>query len=206
MAGITYQMAGANWRTELQSVMEKYHGPLHENGVKVDILLAKGPTDEDGENIGPAVKHHGRTCYAKVRIIGLKDRAAGRGDAEIILDGDHCDTWSQEQAEAILDHELTHLELQTFEDGALKRDDLDRPKLRIRPHDREFGWFDSVARRHGQHAVEVQQAQEMLGDHVYRQLYLPGMDLAELAEQDGTAVGTQRKRQQAAKRQAAMSR
>lgn len=183
--------------------MEQYHPALKENGVSIDIMLAHGPTNDEGDKLGPAVKHHGRACKAKIRVIGLKDRAAGRADAELILDGDVCDTWGDEEAAAIIDHELTHLELSTFEDGTIKRDDLERPKLRIRLHDIEFGWFDSVARRHKKHATEVQQAIELLDDHTFRQLYLPGVDFGKYAEIDKPAKATKSKGV-SSKRQAAM--
>lgn len=40
----------------------------------------------------------------------------------------------------------------------MKRDDLGRPVLKIRLHDQQHGWFDEIARRHGDASIEVQQA------------------------------------------------
>lgn len=166
-------------------VMRRYHGELDDMETRIDILLAHARTDDHGDPVGPAIKANGHRCAAKVRIMPLKDRVAGRGDAEILLDGDRCDTWSDEQLKAILDHELTHLELRVNDEGEVKRDDIGRPVLQMRDHDHQFGWFDSVARRHGEASVEVQQASQLLREIEYRQLYLPGMDEL-VASQGGT--------------------
>lgn len=174
----TYQKADGAILAELSAVMRKYHGRLADAGVTVDVLMAYASRDENGDPIGHAIKHRGVVAKACIRIIGLKDRAAGRADAEMLIDGDEVDTWSEEELWALLDHELTHLELLVDREGNIKRDDLERPRLKLRPHDREFGWFDDVARRHRAYSFESQQAREMFEDYSFRQLYLPGMDMA----------------------------
>ncbi len=69
-----------------------------------------------------------------------------------------------------MDHELTHLELAEKE-GAPVLDDGGRPKLKMRLHDYEFGWFTEVAERHKENAIEVQQARALIdGDG---QVYFP---------------------------------
>lgn len=112
----------------------------------------------------------------KIKVMSLKDRAAGRADAELLLDGDRWPTFADEEQAAIIDHELTHLELCIGDDG-LRRDDLDRPKLRVRKHDHQFGWFDAVARRHGEDSIEWQQYAQFTNT-TYQQLWLPGMEEA----------------------------
>jgi len=144
----TYELAGEEIKETLAAVIDEYQPQLRDAGLLVDVLLAHAPSDANGDKVGPAVQLHGYPCYATIRIVGLRDRVAGRGDAELILDGDHCDTWPEAQLRAILDHELTHLELRVSDGGHVRRDDIDRPLLRIRKHDRQFGWFDCVARRH----------------------------------------------------------
>jgi len=172
----TYERAGQDVLDVVATTMETYHGHLRDAALTTDVLLAYGPKDADGDLVGPAIKRHGTTCAAQVRIINLRDRVAGRSDVEIMLDGDRIDEWSDEQLAAIIDHELTHLELKVADEG-VKRDDIERPCLRLREHDHEFGWFDSVARRHGEHAIEVQQARQLLERDELRQLYLPGLDV-----------------------------
>ncbi len=84
------------------------------------------------------------------------DRAEGKADATVTVDGNRYDEWPLARLDAILDHELTHLEL-SLKDGAVQCDDLGRPKLRMRKHDQQYGWFNEVAERHGEDAVEVLQ-------------------------------------------------
>lgn len=58
--------------------------------------------------------------------------------------------------------------------GVTKTDDLERPRLRIKAHDREVGWFDNVVRRHGKTAREY-----ACFNSIWRscpQLSLPGFD------------------------------
>ena len=171
----TYERSTNELDDLLAAVMDEFHPHLRDARLTVEILRAHATRDENGDPVGPAVKLHGYECCATIRIVGLKDRVAGRGDAELVLDGDNLDTWSEDQLRAILDHELTHLELQVDDYGAVKRDDIGRPLLRIRKHDRQFGWFDCVARRHGSHSIEMQQAHQLTAMDELRQLYLPGM-------------------------------
>lgn len=173
-----YALANPEVSECMLAVMEQYHGELHDVGVRVDILFAHADTDQNGDPKGPAIKHKGHGCAAQVRIMALRDRVAGRGDAEITLDGDEYDVWSGPQLRAILDHELEHLEVCYTGDGSLKRDDAGRPRLRLRPHDQEYGWFDAVARRHGEDSVEVRQSSRIVDREELQQLYLPGLDQA----------------------------
>lgn len=170
-----YTLAPDELKETLAAVMDEFHPHLRDAGVLVDVLLAFAQTDANGDANGPAIRLYGHACYATIRILGLKDRVAGRGDAEMVVDGDQCETWPEEQLRAILDHELTHLELKVSDKGSVCRDDIDRPLLRCRQHDRQFGWFDCVARRHGAHSIEVQQATQLAAMGELRQCYLPGI-------------------------------
>ena len=170
----TYEISTDELRDSLEAVMDLFHPHLRDAGLTVDILLAYAPRDGNDDPVGPALKLHGYECCGTIQIMNLKNRVAGRGDAELLLDGDNLDTWSEDQLRAILDHELTHLELQVDDHGHVKRDDINRPLLRMRNHDRQFGWFDCVARRHGGNSIEMQQAQQLTAMAELRQLYLPG--------------------------------
>lgn len=46
----------------------------------------------------------------------------------------------------------------SLKDRAEGKPDLGRPVLKIRLHDQQHGWFDEIARRHGDASIEVQQA------------------------------------------------
>jgi hypothetical protein len=166
----TYQVAPKEVNRSVERMMKKFHSELHDAKVTIDCLFAHATRDQNGDSVGPSLKHQGYPANAIIKIIGLKDRTAGRKDAELLIDGDQWDLWSEDEQDALIDHELTHLELKTDAEGCVKRDDLDRPLLKIRKHDHQFGWFDCVARRHGEAAFEIRQWKEF--DGKYRQLWL----------------------------------
>ncbi len=165
----TYEAAPAEALTRIEQLLERYHGPLRDAGVKVDYLFALPTVNKNGDDVGHAISHGGYRCAAKVRVIGLKDRAKGMGDAEIIVDGRQWDEWDDGERDAVLDHELEHIV------ATGKIDDLERPKLRLIKHDHQFGWFDSIVRRHGKKAIEWRQYERLAvgPESVVSQLWLP---------------------------------
>lgn len=169
----TYSEATPETISRVESVLARYHGGLRDAGVRITILHASGPRDEDGEITAPAIVIRGHKAMATIKITSLKDRAAGLGDAVLTIDGDEADTWSEETWSAVLDHELAHLELKTDAEGGVVRDDLGRPKLKMRHHDWEHGGFLEVAERHKEHAPEVQAVQS-IGSLMVRQGIFPG--------------------------------
>jgi hypothetical protein len=171
----TFEPDRGRIKSIVDGLLEQYRGELLAAGVRFDLLLAYAGKNQNGEPVGPALKANGYAAAATVRILSLKDRAKGMADAEIVVDGDRVEEWSEQNLAAILDHEIEHLELALDGQGSLKRDDLGRPRLRMRLHDRQFGWFDSVARRHGLASLEVAQASRFVDLPELRQLYLPGL-------------------------------
>lgn len=169
-----YGKASADAYDRLERMLKVYHAPLVNAEVKVDLLFAFPKQNKNGDDVGHAVSHGGYAAYAKIRVIGLKDRAKGMGDAEIIIDGRRWDELSEETRDALIDHELEHLELKT-KLGTVQRDDLNRPILRLVKHDHQFGWFNAVVRRHGEHSIEWQQYADFgVGkDSTVSQLWLP---------------------------------
>lgn len=169
--GKTYEKAPATCGRLIGTLLSQYHGELAKFGLKVDALLVKAPVDGEGFPTGPALQSKsGFPAAASISIVKLKDRVKGFGDAEMLIDGDRYPKWDETTLRALIDHELEHLEFT----GNV--DDIGRPKLRLKPHDVEFGWFDSVARRHGDTSFEVQQAKRFFGAKPLRQLYLPGWE------------------------------
>jgi hypothetical protein len=117
----------------------------------------------DSESSDPVLKHQGYPAGAVVRITPVKDRALGVSDATIVIDRAGWLALSQRQRNALIDHELTHLTRVTDkESGDPVFDSLDRPKLAMRKHDHQFGWFDEVAQRHGEASPEVRQARHLM--------------------------------------------
>jgi hypothetical protein len=185
-----YEKAPVECTQIVERMMEKYHGPLKDAGVTIDILFAKNKADDgDIDAEACALKLHGYQVAAMVKINGYKLRVQGHADAEIIIDGERWYTWSDEEKDALLDHELEHLELKAKE-GVVLRDDLDRPRLRMRKHDHQFGWFDACARRHGKHSFETQQFEQFCESH--RQLWIDFDASAEADDEFQPTVTIQR--------------
>lgn len=138
------------------------HKPLLDAKAQIAYVFAHGERDEDGNVVTPALKKNGVVALGIAKILGLKDRALGRGDAEVSIDGDWWEKASDEERRALLDHELHHFAVKASVQGVIETDDLNRPKLRIRKHDFEFGWFAIIAERHGESSLERQQAQSIM--------------------------------------------
>lgn len=156
----TFTLANDDMNRLLERARAEWHKDLNDNGVTVSCIVAIAKLDEEGNPMGDALKHHGVACFAVVRIVKQSDRVQGMADAEITLDGDRWAFLDDAERLAILDHELTHIEI-VKEDGAVKLDDGGRPKLKLRAHDYEHGWFNETAKRHGPKSQEVQQAQQL---------------------------------------------
>lgn len=155
------------------------HKPLLEAKVNIEFLMAYAPMDNNGNPKGFAIMKGGFRIMAYARILSLKDRVAGRADAEIVIDGDWWDENSKETAKqtALLDHELHHLALK-LADGQFCYDSHGRPKLRMRKHDIEVGWFKVIAERNGSASIERSQAKSIMeasGQYFWPELAGPGM-------------------------------
>jgi hypothetical protein len=132
----------------IRAMMAKYHEDLKKAGVTIECLLA---SNEDGN----AVKLHGWPCYATIKVMSYKDRVAGSADARMVIDLDKWADLHENERNALVDHELQHLELVLDKFNHVKTDDIGRPKLRLRPHDYELSGFNSVVRRHEDASIEV---------------------------------------------------
>lgn len=133
-----------------------YHEELEE--VTVSALFVF-----DLEGSDAVLKHQGYPAQAVIRITPTRDRALGMADACIVIDRSNWLMLSQRQRDALLDHELTHLvRVLDKETGRPIFDAVDRPKLAMRRHDHQFGWFDEIAQRHGDASPEVRQAKRLM--------------------------------------------
>lgn len=150
------------------------HKPVLDARVKVDYVFAHADLDDYGIAKNDAIRHRGQKALGLCHRIKLKERVMGRGDVEITLDGDWWDKAGEEERRALLDHELYHICVETDQNGKALTDDFSRPKITMRPHDYEFGWFAVIAECHGQAAVEVQQAQMMMDKA--GQWFWPGLE------------------------------
>ena len=156
----TYDKAPEHVHKRVADLIAKNHPELKELAVKVDLLMVA--TDSE---TAPALSLGGYACQAVVRSTNPKERASGLGDALIVIDRDNYDSLDDAACDALLDHELYHLVPKLDKKtGAYKRDEHGRPRLGIRKHDRQFGWFDAIARRHGNASLEVKQARWILSE------------------------------------------
>jgi hypothetical protein len=187
-----YSNPSADLTQHIERMQSMYHPELAD--VTVGALFVHD--DESGD---PVLKHQGYPAAAVVSITPLKQRALGVADAVIIVDRSTWLTLSSKQCDALIDHELEHLdrvmsEATEEEPAGPKFDALGRPKLAIRRHDHQLGWFDDVARRHGDASPEIRQAKQLLA--ATQQLYFdfaleppPASAKAEKARRGGTRVG-----------------
>lgn len=150
------------------------HKPLLDAKVKIDFIFAEPELDaRTGIPKSDALKHNGCRALGICRKVSLKERAIGRGDAEITLDGYWWTSASPEEQAALLDHELHHISLKTQYDKPVT-DDLGRPVIILRPHDFEVGWFSIIAERNGMASQEQKQAHtamSKMGQYFWPELF-----------------------------------
>lgn len=154
----SYSNASSDLERTLERMKSEYHADL--DGVTVSALFV---FDDDADNDAAVLKHQGYPAAAVVSITPVKQRALGIADAVIVVDRNQWNVLSARQRDALMDHELTHLmRVIDEEDGKPRFDAIDRPKLAIRRHDHQLGWFDEVARRHADASPEMRQAKQLL--------------------------------------------
>ncbi len=159
----TFKQAGPEVILMVSKVLRKHrsHEPVLDAGVTFDILFAHA-----SEESGCALEKNGVRELGITRIVNLCDRVKGLADVEIKLDGNWWDHTTNPEREALLDHQLHHIEVQ---EG--KRDDIGRPVIKLRHHDVDVGWFAIVAERNGIYAVERTQAKSVMD--AYGQYFWP---------------------------------
>jgi len=155
----------------LEEFSDSYE-PLITTRAQVDFVFAYASHDKQGFTKAPALTHHGIRAPGQTRVLPLKDRAMGRGDAEVTLDHDWWADAPDEQRLAVLDHELHHLVVDKTAAGEVKTDDLQRPLLKLRKHDTQVGWFKIIAARHGPASQERMQAASLMDEG--GQYFFPG--------------------------------
>jgi hypothetical protein len=156
MAKKTYTRCSDDVAKIVRSLIDQHYPDLRHAKVRIDLLNV---ADSDGDH---ALYLRGRACGAIVRKTTTRERAAGRGDAEIVIDREYYLKLTERQRTALLDHELYHLEVLTDRDDTLKLDTNGRPCLGLREHDYEVGWFHDIAERYGEDSGEVMQARKLL--------------------------------------------
>lgn len=141
------------------------HKPVLDAKVNIEFLFAFGTRNDNDELVSDAISKGGYRVLGLCRKTNEKERVAGRADVEITIDHDHWEKADEAQQKALLDHELNHIEVVTDEDGQVIRDGAGRPKIRLRKHDVEVGWFKIIAERNTSFSLEVTQARAIFDQH-----------------------------------------
>jgi hypothetical protein len=153
---VTFSQADEVVLDRLASVVRRHRPDLADVGVSWCVLMAES---DDG---GPAIVSKKVACLACVRVNPLRLRAQGLKDATIDIDLRAWADLSDLQQEAVLLHEVCHVELvkhwETKDGPDCTRDDLGRPKLRLRAGDLSpTDGFRLVIRECGSAAQEYRQ-------------------------------------------------
>jgi len=156
-----YSAAPSGVAERVAHLVKVFHADLKDAGVKFDLISV---ADDDPE-VDTPLKLHGYPCAAVIRAVDVKGRTMGRGDVEIVIDESRYLSMPDAQKDALLDHELEHVELQLNKKGRVKLDCCRRPKVKMRLHDVNFGWFTSIAERHGAASLECKQASQLYIEH-----------------------------------------
>lgn len=157
----SYQRADKALHEQALALMAEHHKDLDLAKVSVDIIFAYAGENGAGEKLGPALKHGGYEAIGIAKIVPLLQRVMGRSDTQILLDGDRWPDLDPEQQAAVLDHELQHIAVSKDVEGGLITDTHGRPKLKLRLHDYQFGFFTEIAKRHKGASIEVIQAAQL---------------------------------------------
>ncbi len=157
--GKTYSKGSSEVDRCIMKMQSMHHPEL--KGVTVKALFI---FDEEKSDV-PCLKHGGYPALATIKITSVKERALGLSDAVMIIDRASWLSMKSEPCEALIDHELTHLE-RVLDEETKKPvfDSVNRPKLTSRRHDHQMGWFSEVAERHGEHSPEVRQARSLIAE------------------------------------------
>lgn len=175
----TFETAGKGVDDIIARVMRQYHEELTKERVTIHAIFA-ARINKHGEEF-TALKKDGKHIAAKVQITSLQDRTRGIADAKLTIDRKSWSRMHENMQIALIDHELAHLKVAHMRatkkngwDDSPKRDDLNRPMLKIRPHDWVLTGFAEVAERHGESSVEIAALTQFR--HEYgNQFVLPGV-------------------------------
>lgn len=146
----------------IRQVLGKYHQRLVCAEVKVGVFFTRASRNSFGEIESPAIICRGSPAYAVTRLTSPKERVFVPYDAIIEIDEDQwSDYLSEEQRVALVDHELTHLEI-IRKNGEIELCSDSRPKLRLQNYDWQSTGFLEVLSRHRENSLELQDLNNVL--------------------------------------------
>lgn len=139
----------------LQDVIKRWHSDVEKAGVTFDAFMVANDS-------GPAIMVRGQQALACVKAMPEIERAQGTSDVRLLIDAEEWEKLSDPQRIGLLDHEVYHVKpVRDDKNGGFKLDSEGRPKIAMRKHDVEVGWFVEVAERHKDASPEVSQAKRL---------------------------------------------
>jgi Putative phage metallopeptidase len=100
----------------LATVMRIYRPTLHAAEVRVGIVVASNPN-------GDAVMHRGHPAFGCIKVLSPVDRLKKKYEAELKIDGDKYPDLRPRQLQALLFHELLHIDLKKWWETSILDDD-----------------------------------------------------------------------------------
>ena len=134
-----------------------HHPDLTKCRVTIDWLLLEADKpevdpDEPQQDLPildeSAVKMNRRSVAARVRIVGYSDRAKNNADAEVRIDKERWENMSEQEKEALIDQQLYQIVVRFDKESNVIKDNLGRPKLKIRKPDFRVEGFKEIVKRH----------------------------------------------------------
>ena len=132
--------------------------------VKVVMFFKYGKRDKDVNLKKNAISKNGAPCAAQVRLISAFNRQTDNYDVKIILDGDIWKDLSKEERIAVVDHELSHIQIVVDADGepVMINEQSDKVKLKCIHDDIQMWGFSEIIDRHGKNSQELQVLQSLV--------------------------------------------
>lgn len=177
----------------VQEVIQKHHQGLADCGATVAILMYYA--DEDSDQ--PALTVRGKKCRATIANTPLKYRKLGVPDLQISIDADWWGMATRPQQEALVHHECCHRVPKVDKNGAVARDDAERPMFERILHDFDIGVFTRVVQDYGEASSEIEFMREF-DEHRRQQWLFADCEPEEEDEPDDDAVTLAMDRKQAA--------
>lgn len=156
---ITRRKAGKEVYELLGGVLSKWFKSLEEAKLKIGILMCDAGKDGQEKPI-PAVKSKGMATYGTAKILNAESRILGSPDAMIKIDVGVWDALSEKQKKGLLHRLCMHLTITTDEGGKVKKDDANRPIIKMRQPDGRLEVFRDNIKAFGDDSPDVVEFQK----------------------------------------------
>ncbi len=154
----TYEPCGAAVNAIVADLYTRRFLDLKDAGLTVATLFVQDGTGEQ------CLKHAGYAAAAQIKINPLRCRVEGKDDCTIVIDAVMWKTLTPTAQEALIAHELYHVDIQRDDEAHVKLDDIGRPLIKLKKHDRQLGVFDAVVKWYGGDSLDFQAVDNVVRD------------------------------------------